>query len=106
MMPGDTCLEHKYRAAIYRVLVQPPFDLQVGQFSDTLKALYSKENCQRAAFLTAFNPHGVKLTISRTNRRNSSWNQNSGHQGFDFSRLSALILTLTQPGNRKIASLP
>jgi hypothetical protein len=40
--------------------VRPPFDLRVGQFSDTLRALFHAENCQSAAFLTAFNPLGVK----------------------------------------------
>lgn len=58
----DCVLEGLYRGALYRVDSIPPFVLRVGQYSDALSSLFLEESHQSAAFLTACNPLGVKIS--------------------------------------------
>lgn len=64
-------MEELYRAAVYRVDGEKPFDMRVGQYSDALNLLFTEGNFRSAAFLTAYNPGGVKVsdTLNRQAQR-------------------------------------
>lgn len=51
-----------YGRARYCVGGEAPFVLRVGQFSDALQGVFWAYGCQTAAFLTAANPGGVKIS--------------------------------------------
>jgi hypothetical protein len=55
----DTALIAAYRAAVYRVFAEPPFDLRVGAASAELDALLAAQGVSVAAFVTAWNPGSV-----------------------------------------------
>lgn len=51
-----------YGRALYRVEAREPFVLRVGCHSAALEALYAASGYSTAAFLTAANPGGVKVS--------------------------------------------
>lgn len=59
---SDPGLEGVYRRALYRVDAREPFVLRVGVYSEALERLYESTNHRSAAFLTAANPGGVKVS--------------------------------------------
>ena len=75
--------EEVYRRALYRVDAEVVFVLRVGRFSDALKALFDKKNCQSAAFLTAFNPGGVKTPDNCNNHAQSDLEYQLRNAGFE-----------------------
>lgn len=76
-------MERIYRRALYRIDAQEVFVLQVGRFSDALETLFVNNKCQSAAFLTAFNPGGVKASDT-----NNKYAQNRLEDQLHFSGIS------------------
>ncbi len=76
-------MEGVYRRALYRVDAEEVFVLRIGQFSDALKALFDSQKCQSAAFLTAFNPGGVKTSDTYNNRAQNELENHLEHSGIE-----------------------
>ena len=50
-----------YRETDYRVLGEAGFVLRIDQFNAALAAAHATHDCTCSAFITAFNPHSVRL---------------------------------------------
>lgn len=57
----DETTLREYRETEYRVLGEAGFVLRIDQFSAALAAAHAAHDCTCSAFVTAFNPHSVRL---------------------------------------------
>lgn len=77
-------MEGIYRRAIYRVAGDEVFDMRVGQFSAALRALFDRERCASAAFLTAYNPRGVQAPHSANLKAQKDFRDTVRHLGYRY----------------------
>lgn len=56
-----------YEDAVYEVLGDDGFVMQVGKYSARLADLFEHRGCRSAAFLTAYNPGSVKYSDTANN---------------------------------------
>lgn len=72
-----------YSSAEYHADAVPPFILKIGICSNQLMRLYESENCNSAAFITAYNPGSNELPNEVNEARNK--------------KLEALISSMSYP---------
>ena len=62
-IPSETI--RVYRKTVYHVSTKRPFDFFIGKRSSELGRLISVNGAENAAFLTAFNPRSVKVSLEK-----------------------------------------
>ena len=62
-IPSETI--RAYRKTVYHVSIKRPFDFFIGKRSSELGRLISVNGAENAAFLTAFNPGSVKVSLEK-----------------------------------------
>ena len=64
----DEQLQKAYQQAHYYVF-EPPLLLRIGENQPALDQLLAKYQCQGAAFITAFNPRSMPLSVAENEHR-------------------------------------
>jgi nitrile hydratase accessory protein len=58
-----------YRAAVYRIFVEPCIDLKIGSMNAPVASLMKRHDARSAVFVTAFNPFGRRLDADENDAR-------------------------------------
>lgn len=61
-----------YQQTEYRVLIEAPFALRIGEHSVALATLHVTHRSRSSAFMTACNPLGRRLSVSENDQRQSA----------------------------------
>ena len=109
-------LLQKYRQTDYIIDDDPPLLVHIGEQNDGLRILFTSFNVESAAFITAWNPHGRKLTLDEnydrqiellediSNQRLNYFVGRGESQTGDWSEDSYLVLGVSLTDAKEIAS--
>jgi len=109
-------LLQKYRQTDYIVDDDPPLLVHIGEQNDGLRILFASFNVESAAFITAWNPNGRKLTLDEnydrqiellediSNQRLNYFVGRGESQTGDWSEDSYLVLGVSLTDAKQIAN--
>jgi len=109
-------LLQKYRQTDYIVDDDPPLLVHIGEQNDGLRILFASFNVESAAFITAWNPNGRKLTLDEnydrqiellediSNQRLNYFVGRGESQTGDWSEDSYLVLGVSLTDAKEIAN--
>ena len=109
-------LLQKYRQTDYIIDDDPPLLVHIGEQNDGLRILFASFNVESAAFITAWNPHGRKLTLDEnydrqiellediSNQRLNYFVGRGESQTGDWSEDSYLVLGVSLTDAKEIAN--
>ena len=109
-------LLQKYRQTDYIIDDDPPLLVHIGEQNDGLRILFASFNVESAAFITAWNPRGRKLTLDEnydrqiellediSNQRLNYFVGRGESQTGDWSEDSYLVLGVSLTDAKEIAN--
>ena len=109
-------LLQKYRQTDYIIDDDPPLLVNIGEQNDGLRILFASFNVESAAFITAWNPNGRKLTLDEnydrqiellediSNQRLNYFVGRGESQTGDWSEDSYLVLGVSLTDAKEIAN--